>query len=232
MAIKAQLDIISEAQSKGRRGTPRRTLRLRARSAAGAGESSEVLVRNLSETGLLMQSAVDLQVGDKFEVDLPETPRSVVRVVWADDDLFGCAFDTPLKRSALSAAQLRSAPESSGAVDVPEEAWGQRLKRLRSARGYSLVEFARLMGVSRPTVWAWEAGKSTPRASKRDRLLEIVGASDWSLQSLALRCAGEASTPPSLHQVDDLRSVVEEAKQRVAAVAGIRPEKVKLIIEV
>lgn len=243
MAVAAQLDIISNAaKGKGRRGTDRRELKLLARGAPSSGDATDVVVRNLSSTGLLIETAAELRVDDKLEVDLPETPRSAARVVWAGKDLFGCAFDRPLPRSALSAARLRSEPETvpahfdgESALDesgMTAEQWGRSLQKIRKAKGYTLVEFARLMNVSRPTVWSWEAGKSSPRAAKKRRIQEILGAefSDAEDRVKPADSADQASQPPVV--TGDLRTVVEEAKKRVASVAGVSPDKVKLIIEV
>ena len=252
MAVAAQLDIVSNpAKGKGRRGSERRELKLRARGAApSSGDTADVMVRNLSETGLLIETAAELRVGDQLEVDLPDTPRSAAKVVWAGKDLFGCAFDRPLSRSALSAAQLRSEPntvpaesEPAGARDEGEttaEDWGRRLQNMRKAKGYTLVEFARLADVSRPTVWSWEAGKSSPRAAKKRRIEEILGpelshTGEHMTSDVEERVnAGPSGGPESQSSAatNDLMGVIDDAKRRVASVAGISPNKVKLIIEV
>jgi DNA-binding XRE family transcriptional regulator len=43
-----------------------------------------------------------------------------------------------------------------------EESLGQRLRRLRRGHGMTTGELADSVGVSRPTIWAWETGKSNP----------------------------------------------------------------------
>jgi transcriptional regulator with XRE-family HTH domain len=207
-----------------------------------SGEVTDVLVRNLSATGLLIETAAALQVGDEFEVDLPETPRAMAKVVWAGDSLFGCAFDRPLPDSAISAARLRSEPESAfdkspaeSDIDIHEPAekhWGQRLRRLRQERGFSVVDFARRMKVSRPTVWSWEAGKSLPRASKHQLLLDVLGVTDDELQGRAGPAAIERHSEPAASRGEELKTIIAEAKERVAEAAGTSAGKVRMIIEV
>lgn len=243
MTVAAQLDIIPKAgKGRGRRKTARRELRLRARGAPVSGEVTDVLVRNLSAAGLLIETTAGLQVGEELEVDLPETPRALARVVWAGDNLFGCAFDSPLPDSAISAARLRSEPEgafaTSQAASSPdirepaEEHWGQRLKRLRQARGFSVVDFARRMKVSRPTVWSWEAGKSLPRASKQQLLLDVLEVTEDELQGRAEPAAIERRSEPAESRGDELKAIVDEAKERVAQAAGTSADKIRMIIEV
>lgn len=238
MAVAAQLDIIANAtKGKKRRGADRRELKLRARGAPSSGDATDVVVRNLSATGLLIEAAADLRVGDTLEVDLPETPVRAAKVVWASENMFGCEFDRPLARSAISAAQLRSEPDAApGQNSDPDQGetdaqqWGRKIQELRKAKGYTLVEFARLMKVSRPTVWSWEVGKSSPRAAKKRRIEEILKTDEATLpEDAEATSAEEVSTSGA---TTNLRSVVDEAKERIALVAGVSPDNVKLIIEV
>ena len=40
--------------------------------------------------------------------------------------------------------------------------WELRLNHLRRERGMTLAQVASALGVSKPTVWAWEKGKARP----------------------------------------------------------------------
>lgn len=238
MAVEAQLDL---QPKKGRRGSARRELRLRVRGTPAAGDPTDVLVHNLSASGLLLETSTKLAIGSKIVVDLPETARSLATVVWESGRFFGCTFDHPLSAAAVSAAQLRSEPAvqslSTAAPPGPEasqlssESFGDRLRQLRKEKGLSLVEFAHRMKVSRPTVWSWEAGKSAPRASKVARLLDVIGVTMEELYG-----ASEGPSPPAIDaksaQDDAVRAVISEAKERVAMVVGTDPDKVTLIIEI
>ena len=235
MAVAAHFDILP--MGKGKRGTARHHVRLRV-SGGASGDASDVFIHNLSSTGLLLESASQLAVGDEILVELPEASASNAKVVWASGRFYGCAFDRPLSAAAVSAAPLRSEPAAESApsrgLDAARdegESFGVRLQRLRRNRGLTLVEFARRARVSRPTVWSWEADRSTPRRSKTKILLEVLGVTSDEL-------FGEVATPSGDSdaalpgRADALREAIDEAKERVAGLAGTSPDKVTLIIEV
>lgn len=93
------------------RGSGRRTLRLVAR-AANAGITNEVLILDLSTTGLMFETCAPLAAGETIEVELPEAGAIAARVVWQREAYFGCEFLTRAPVAAVSAALLRSAPRT------------------------------------------------------------------------------------------------------------------------
>ena len=84
------------------RRTPRRTLRLDVYGGATA------TVRNLSETGLLIESPDALEVGDRVSLDLTVSGLAEARVIWARAPFYGCEFARPVSRAVVSAALLRA----------------------------------------------------------------------------------------------------------------------------
>jgi hypothetical protein len=80
-------------------------------------------------------------------------------------------------------------------------------------------------------VWAWEAGKSTPRPRKRQQLLQVLEVNESELQGLA-RVPVIASPGGEALSETSLKSVVEQAKATVAAAAGTTSDKVTLIVEI
>ena len=74
MAVAAQFDILPTGNDQ--RGTGRHQMRLRVRGAPPVGEVADVLIHNLSSTGLLLESASGLAVGDEIAVELPEAATS------------------------------------------------------------------------------------------------------------------------------------------------------------
>ena len=92
---------------RDRRRRSRRTLRLEVADAPD-GASGRAVVRNLSETGLLLETAEPLQNGDSISVELPEAGTVVARVVWSRAPFFGCEFAAPVSRGSVSAALLKS----------------------------------------------------------------------------------------------------------------------------
>lgn len=105
-----------------RRDTIRRTLRLVA-EVSYSRDSARVLILNLSESGVLIETAAVLAVGESFELELPEAGTVVARVIWQRGREFGCEFDSSVPKGAVSAALLRSPPAREMAPANPEE-WG------------------------------------------------------------------------------------------------------------
>ena len=72
------------------------------------------LIVNISETGLLIETLLELAVGDTLEVEIPGAIVTSARVVWTKGFLAGCEFASPVSIGAVSAAQLMS-PAASAA---------------------------------------------------------------------------------------------------------------------
>lgn len=115
-------------EASNRRGTVRRTLRLVAR-AAHARITDEVLILDLSTTGLMIETTSALSVGEMIEVELPEAGTITARVIWQREAYFGCEFVTRAPVAAVSAALLRSAPESNNhAAGLAVSSWDSALR--------------------------------------------------------------------------------------------------------
>ena len=240
MVVAAQFDRLLKSENK--RGTARHQIRLRISGNSTTGDGSDVLIHNLSSTGLLLESAMQLAIGDRIVVDLPEAAGRTAKVAWSGGQFFGCAFDSPLSASAISAAKLRSVPmipleqsRDDGTTEGDKAsvaAFGTRLKRLRKEKGLTLVELARRMNVSRPTIWAWEASKSTPRPSKLKALPEALGITENELFGASASPERHPQKAKAPSQDDAVRRAIDEAKERIAEEIGTTPDRVTLIIEV
>lgn len=101
------------------RGNIRRELRLQTGGLAEEGVA-EVLIHNLSTTGALIATTAELAVDDRIELDLPHAGQRAASVVWSDDGLYGCHFEEPLTRAAISAALLRSPAPPADTIDTAE----------------------------------------------------------------------------------------------------------------
>ena len=116
-------ELRTEARTVNDRGAARRTLRLEVQASSSSTDAHIALIRNLSERGLLIETAADLTIGETIQVDLPEAGASPARVVWTDGSFFGCEFISPVSRAAVSAALLLAPvkqPQSVSALpDVP-----------------------------------------------------------------------------------------------------------------
>lgn len=62
---------------------------------------------------------------------------------------------------------------------------GKRIKALRTRRGLTQADFARLVGVSRPTVISWERGVTVPVLYTLKRLSDTLGVTlEWLMEGM------------------------------------------------
>lgn len=118
MALQARQARI-EISTNLREGVRRKLLLgIDARASGGAGASATV--HDISETGLLIESDLHLNLRDVVEVELPQADMRSAEVVWLSGTLAGCRFVEKLTTGAVSAALLRGsfaslAPEKDSA---------------------------------------------------------------------------------------------------------------------
>lgn len=107
MSLLAHLE---PSRSADRRAAERRKLRLEARASK---RDTEVVIHDLSEEGMLLECAASLEVGEVIDLVIPAAGEAQASVAWTSGRFFGCRFDIPLTKAAVSAALLRSpAPPS------------------------------------------------------------------------------------------------------------------------
>lgn len=97
-------ELRTDAPILDERSAARRTLRLEVQ--AGIKDSARALIHNLSERGLLIETSVELQVGESLQVDLPRIGIATALVVWIRGRFAGCEFVYPVPTAAVSAALL------------------------------------------------------------------------------------------------------------------------------
>ena len=115
---------ISPLESENRRYASRRALRLK---SAVSDSGIEVVIHDLSPTGLLLETRQDLISGETLFVDLPDRGPTAASVVWSSGNFHGCAFEQSIPSAAVSAALLRSpAGTPAGGADT-----GLDIHRLR-----------------------------------------------------------------------------------------------------
>lgn len=108
-AVRARLDpTTSNATS---RRTTRRKLRLEAQGSTPS-DSADVLILNISTTGLLLETTADLCLGETIELDLPEAAGTRAVIKWSSGQLFGCQFREPVTVATVSGALLRAPSRS------------------------------------------------------------------------------------------------------------------------
>ena len=95
-----------------RRSAARRTLRLQALGATESQPDAQVIIHDLSLTGMLIETSAGLAAGERIDVEIPEAGPTEAKVVWNSGRFFGCRFRRPIPPAALSSAILRSPPHS------------------------------------------------------------------------------------------------------------------------
>jgi transcriptional regulator with XRE-family HTH domain len=220
MALAAQMEE-ARRSSRGSRD-PRRKITLEASGALASGDPADVILHNISATGMLIECRHLLAIGETLAIDLPGAEATKAKVVWTSDRLHGCQFVMPVAKAVLSGAQLRSAvgqevDTSAHGKSEPDEPFAVRLQRLRKERGLSLAQIASELAVSKPTVWAWEQGRSRPVKERIDLLAKVLGTSSYALQT------GR----------DDgaLSDLLERSRRQIADAYWTRPDNVRIMIE-
>jgi hypothetical protein len=82
------------------------------RLGLGAGGEA-VTLRDISLTGMLLETSTAMLVGAGFEVELPHAGIVWAVVVWNSGEFYGCEFENPISVAAVSAARLQSEPSTS-----------------------------------------------------------------------------------------------------------------------
>lgn len=100
------------------------------------------------------------------------------------------------------------------------EMLGDRLARLRRAKGFSKTDLADRLGVTVTSICYWEQGRSRPRLARLQALAEILGTSPTELLSRDNAPGG-----------DQLADLVTRMRAEIAHAAGTSPSKVRITIE-
>lgn len=221
MAIPAFLDKTASAGVNSR--SARRKLRLQLQGTGASGVDVEVLVHNISATGLLLEGKATLAPGDAIEIGLPHAGATRARVIWASGTLYGCQFDAPISPATLSAAQLRAVVGADGGADgnlraAISESFGVRLHRLRTAKRLTQVQIAAELGVSEQSISAWEQDKARPKMGRTKMLAALLGV--------------QLAELLGIDEPESLSDVVARAKAQLAEAADVGIDNVKIIIEI
>lgn len=216
MAIAAHFEETPDGNRKER--DQRRLLALDVAGKSVSGGAGAVLIHNLSATGLLIECEARLAEGEAIAIDLPHAGPALATVVWSSGRLHGCRFARPLSKAAINAAELQGAVEGRASFGPSDsEPLSQRLHRLRAARRLSLDKLAEMLGVSKPTVWAWEQGRARPAQERIEKLASALGVEPSDL-------VPSVDTPAH-------RELITQCRARIAEAFGTGPENVRIMIE-
>lgn len=210
-------------RSPGNGRASRRQLRLPLHGSKATSGEIEGLVHNISATGMLVESGTPLEIDEVIEVNLPHSGKTATKVIWTSGSLAGCQFEMPISSATLSAAQLRGVvgPDAHATEDQPApatESFGVRLQRLRAARELTQGQLAATLGVSEPSISAWELDKARPKAGR--------------IEALSVALGVEISELLGIDEAENLNDLVARAKAQIARAAGVDPAKIKFTIEI
>lgn len=91
------------------------------------------------------------------------------------------------------------------------------MQRLRKERGLTLSQLAAQLGVSKPTVWAWEQGKARPVEGRMEALAQALDVPAWEMLM--------GRTSPALPDL------ITRAKEQIAVELGVTPDKVRIVVD-
>ena len=225
-----------------RRSEARRHLLFATTAVGDDGESQPVLVRDISARGLLLETEEGVTLDQVVSVNLPEAGEISAHVIWQGDKLAGCRLDDHLSQATIDAVRAKGAaahaeqPEAD--APVPRSAartLAARLKQLRIARDLTRAELAERSGISTPSIWAWETGRTVPRLGSLETLAKGLGVPVSELQIGAARDSAFPAMPVGdgggdLHALR-LSELVAASKAQIAALAGTVPERVSITIQ-
>ena len=157
-SLRANLVTVDPAE---RRGAPRWLVELPVALRPGEGQAVAT-VRNLSETGMLLETEADVQPGELLDVEVPGPSRVRAKVIWRKGRECGCEFDTSISTGVVSAAILQApldAPTAGDGVPRFEEfpvgvypsvdelaEWRAQFDRTHGVSGYRLVAYRQTRG--------------------------------------------------------------------------------------
>jgi transcriptional regulator with XRE-family HTH domain len=108
------------------------------------------------------------------------------------------------------------------------EAFAERLRELRKASGMTQIEFAKRIGISLNTVSYWENARTQPMPEKMAKIASELGTSEDFLRTGA---QSNGTTQPQKASTENVRTVVEEARQKIALDKGVQPSQVRISID-
>lgn len=204
------------------RREPRLVLQLRT-GVGQAGRAFDAEIMNISTGGMLVRTSSDISQNDPIQVVLPQSGAVGARVIWSAEDLYGCSFDTPISEDELDsvrdAARFHSPFREAYGVD--HETLGARIKRLRTASGFTMVELAQKVGVSKPTLWKWEGDQVRPRHETMGILAQQLGVGELELVYGAPRLGEEVASLEGDEEQGSLADIVRASRKRIAEAAGV-----------
>lgn len=224
-----------------RRSEARRHLLYATTAKGGEGDSQPVLVRDISSSGLLLETEEGQLLERSILVSLPEAGEIEAHVIWQGEKLAGCRLEEELSQATIDAVRATGAAahadEAAHDAPLPRTAartLAARLKQLRIERDLTRAELAERSGISTPSIWAWETGRTVPRIGSLETLARGLGVHVSELQigaAVPLVDFGLGTTSEAASDSPQrLSEVVAAARSQIAALAGTTIDRVNITI--
>jgi transcriptional regulator with XRE-family HTH domain len=229
-----------------RRSEARRNLLFPTTARGQNGESQPVLVRDISARGLLLETEEGVRLDRVVTVNLPEAGDVEANVIWQGDKLAGCRLDHHLSQASIDAVRAKGEAAHAAQTEESEDSaaplprtavrtLAARLKQLRIERELTRAELAERSGISTPSIWAWETGRTVPRLGSLETLAKGLGVP---VSELQIGVGPAQVDVPALTVGEgggDLRTarlaeLVAASKAQIAALAGTTPDRVTITI--
>lgn len=149
--MKTQFAIISGPLSRADRRRSRRRVISFGLDVAESRADSPLLILDVSEAGMQIQTTAQLGIGESVIVELPEAGSVEAKVRWRTRDRYGARFTTPISQAAISAIQLASPARVNDAIVSQDELVTSRTSDERSDSSavlYSVLALACLVVVA------------------------------------------------------------------------------------
>ena len=108
-----QLAYLESAALDGPQIPSRRKLKLSSSKIASA-EQAQVVIHDISETGLLLECSLEITAGEQIEVMMPQLGARCLFVAWTSGRYLGCEFidsSGPAGKSIPRAPDIRALPK-------------------------------------------------------------------------------------------------------------------------
>ena len=112
------------------------------------------------------------------------------------------------------------------ASDEDKQAFAKRFTELRRRRGFTQIQIGRALKMSSTVAYYWESGKAYPNPDSMVKLAEFFGVTP---QYLAHGEGPETEERGSTGQ--PLVEAIVAARQRIAGLAGVEVENVRVVID-
>lgn len=186
----------------------------------------DALALYLSPSGCLIETMHKFEINDTITVELPDNEKAGhdATIVGVGAGVIDCHFNTELSARNIGDSWLRGAVRDTAiALDYGSlEPLARAIGLARKRSGLSATELAHRIGVSRPTLWSWETGKTRPSQANLEKLREALSGSRH----------GERKDLAEDVPAPKLETVIKNYRNRLAKEIGIDENCINIRIDI